>query len=905
MNKGPGGDSARLLQVKHQVPRQRIDLVERAHLVGVLDALSSARLTLLIAPAGYGKTTLLGQWCDNAVETGKLVAWITLEEEDGDPRQFLSGAILALDQAGIELGGLVAQAEQGLADISMWASLDLVVEALQLDRRPCFVVLDDYHRAQTPTVDALLGKMVHMLPANARLILSARTRPQINVPKLLASGVASELSADALRLTAAESRQVLDTSLTEADFDTVFERTEGWPVALQLARLMLHGEPDVPRSIRQLTSRGSHLSTYLADQVLGNLSSDVVDFLMETSILERFDAALTDAVRERSDSWQFMDRLEPLQSLMTPIEDGGTWYRYHHLFADYLRNILGQRRPFDVARLHGRASLAFEAKGLLVEAVRHAAGAGDFARCAGLIEAAGGWRMVLYAGKSRLAAALRQIPEQERRHQPRVLAAEAYLKLKDGDLPGARIAFELIPLELRCQQPDWAAPSDEEQDIFHVGVLLEIYEDNQVDAVFLERLEQTRVQVPRTDSLTRGMLEAIEAMGALVIGRLEQAEALAQCNIASMRQAGSVLGLNYALMHAGLSSLLRGRFGDAEAYLAQARTMSEENFGDDSGLLSIADILWATMELWRTGNIGMSDAAFARALIHACDFDGWSDIYIVGMDTRFRMLLMGGDLAAARQAIDEGLEVVRGRGIERLRLLVQSHRLLLALARGAGPEASTIAADLEDWLPIGCWRTDPRLWRPYQECGHALVQFHSGRSDPDALRRTNDLLDCAEAADARIFSVRATLVRASLHERSKRRKEALIDLRRAIDLAAPDHITLPFLELSGMLPMMRALKAELREDRCSPVVEVFLSDLINVLANETDDEVVGDLALLSPREREVVRELQSGSTNKEIARALDMTEHTVKFHLSNVFAKLGVDRRAHVLAKLSRDAKHQ
>ena len=852
---------------------------------------------LLIAPAGYGKTTILAQWSDAARTAGSLIAWLTLDEDDADPRQFLSGVVFALSQAGVDLGGLVSQADQGLVEISIGACLDLIVDGLQEDSRPCFLILDDYHRSACPELDKLLSRMSQMLPNSARLVVSARARPNIGVPQLLASGFASELSADSLRLTKDESRRLLDTEMSDADFATVFDHTEGWPVALQLARLVLQGDKGVSASIRHLTSRGSHLSTYLADQVLGNLPPEVVDFLLETSILERFNAELTDAVRDRSDSWSFMDQLEPLQSLITPLEDDDVWYRYHHLFAEYLRHLLNRRRPGDLPRLHARASSAFQNKGLLVEAVRHAAAAADFPRCAELVETAGGWRMVLYGGKNQLAGALRQIPAGQKRIHPRLLAAEAYLKLKDGDLAGARSTFELVPIELRRKPVDWSRPTEQERDVFNLGLLLKAYEDNEIDDAFLDRLEQIRACIPASESLTRGVLEAAEALCALAVGRLQFAESLALSAMTSMRGASTVLGLNYALLHAGLSTLFQGKLRDAEAYLSQARAMAEENFGEDSGLKSIADILWASLQLWRTGEVGMPDAAFARAFQHAREFDGWSDIYIVGLDARFRAARSTNDPVAMRQVISEGLDLVRGRGIRRLDLQVRGQSLLLATIVGARGEAAAMVAELRRQLSIGCWKANPGLWRPYQDCGFALTRWLEDEDCGEALKIATDLIECAGAMDAKIFEIRAHAIRAHLFDRLGRRTEALADLSYAIEAASPDRIVLPFLEQPQLSSLIQALRKDIRRRGCAPIMEAFLSELVASLGAAPANGLADELAGLSPRELEVVNELQLGSTNKEIARALDMTEHTVKFHLRNIFNKLGVDRRAHVLAK--------
>jgi len=886
-----------MTHLKREVPRQRIELVERARLISVLNALTAARLALLVAPAGYGKTTALAQWSDAARASGHLGAWLTLDEDDSEPRQFLSGIVSALNDAGLNLATLASQAERGFVEVSVGACLNLISTGLSDDGRPCFIVLDDYHRCACPGLDKLLRRMIQSLPGTIRFVVSARTRPNIDIPHLLASGVAAELGADALLLTRSESRELLDTEMSDAEFATVFDQTEGWPVALQLARLVLQSGDGVSASIRQLTKRGSHLSTYLADQVLGNLDPEVVDFLLETSILERFNVELTDLIRNRNDSWSFMDKLQPLQSLITPLDDEDVWFRYHHLFAEYLRHLLGQRRPGDVARLHDRASKAFERKSLLVEAVKHAAASGDFARCAHLIQDAGGWRLVLYGGKNQLAGALRQLTDKQKCAYPRLLAAEAYLKLKDGDPVGARAILELLPPEQRLPAIDWSRPSDEIRDAFCVERLLVGYEDNQIDRDYLEYLEKMQPAIPPEETLARGVLESAGAAAAVVVGRLDVSEGFGQSAMASMRDADSVLGLNYALLHSGLAALLQGKLSEAKAYLSQARAMAEENFGEDSGLKSNADILWASLSLWQTGEMDMPNAALDRAFQHVRDADGWGDIYIAGLEARFHLAWANKDVSALRHVIDDGREIVTSRNIQRIDLLVDGQSLLLAMAPRPTADASAVGRRLRENLPLGCWRSKPSLWRPYQTCAFALALWLAEENCAAALEVATDLIECASAMRATVFAVRAQVLRAHLLERANRRSEALVDLRLAVEAASPERIILPFLEIPQLSPLIQEVRKNIRSDGGQPVTEAFISELMAAIvvspANTFEDQ-----SALSPRELEVVHELKLGSTNKEIARALDMTEHTVKFHLRNIFVKLGVDRRAHVPAKV-------
>ncbi|KAJ8138405.1 hypothetical protein OY671_008382, partial [Metschnikowia pulcherrima] len=263
-----------------------------------------------------------------------------------------------------------------------------------------------------------------------------------------------------VRFAPAEARQGLEVGRAEAERDGLAERTEGWPVASQLARsITLQGQGQAsgaPASGRSAT-RGGHLWSFLSDQVSRGSTEEAVDFSSETSILERFSVEITDASRGRDDSWRIMEQSEPSQSLSTPLDADAIWYRYHHLFADYLQAQLRQRRPTAVPASHLRASEAFERRGSSDEAVRHASSAGDFARCAERVEQAGGWRSVSFGGMGQLNQSSGFIPPAERSSHPRSSSAEAYVKLKMGSSREARSTFDSVALDPGAPAGDWPA----------------------------------------------------------------------------------------------------------------------------------------------------------------------------------------------------------------------------------------------------------------------------------------------------------------------------------------------------------------------------------------------------------------------------------------------------------------
>lgn len=881
-------------QLKIEAPRQPSTTVDRPRLLKTATATEHARLVLLIAPAGFGKTTLLTQWRTAVIEGGQCAAWLTLDDADADPRQFLAGVIRAACSAGIELDALLAQADSGLVELTIESAARSLAAAIAETRSRVTIMLDDYHRAGGPGVDQLVGHLVGLLPDNCTIVLSSRARPSLNVPRLLASGLATEMLGDALRFTPRESKDLLALDLTEDEVTAVVTQTEGWPIALQLVRLVLIQGQNVPGSLSKLTSRGGHLWSFLNEQVLGSLPAEVVEFLADTSILDRFSVEIADAVRERADSWQVMEQLGSLQFFLTPLDDDNVWFRYHHLFAEYLQSLLRQRHPGRILELHSRASRAFERVGMLAEAVKHAGQATDYDRCAELVEAAGGWRLILFGGMAELAHLLTFIPNAARLSHPRLLIADAYLDLKFGRIDKARATFDLAAGMIPPDVSDWGGLDELQRDALNVGMLLTTYEDDAIDIGFYEECRRRLAQLGVADGLTKGVLECAAAVAALCLGRTDEAEQLARSAMSSMRSVNSLLGLNYCFLHAGLAATYRGDMRTASAYLGQARSMAAENFGADSGLKAVSDLLLCAVGHWQSGVSAIDPDELDAAFRHVREYDGWFEVYAAGLDTRFRIAWVAQDFAAMDDIMVEADALARARSLRRLHAVADAQRLLWHTAAGDAASARPLAQHLSDVFPVGIWKERPETWRPFQDVAFALAT-HWIRTD---LRRaeaiTEDLLACTQAFDVKAYEIRARLIRAQVVRRSRGDEAALPNLQRAVALATELQIVQPFYEHVDLRALLRRVGRELWEPSGDPVQAAFVAEVLSATAS-VEPGAVGRFAL-SAREQEVMQELALGSTNKEIARALDMTENTVKFHLKNVFGKMGVDRRAHALA---------
>jgi LuxR family maltose regulon positive regulatory protein len=568
-------------------------------------------------------------------------------------------------------------------------------------------------------------------------------------------------------------------------------------------------------------------------------------------------------------------------------------------FADYLQAQLRQRRPTAVPALHLRASEAFERRGLLDEAVRHASLAGDFARCAELVEQAGGWRLVLFGGMGQLNQLLGFIPPAERLSHPRLLLAEAYVKLKMGLLREARSTFDLVALDPGAPAGDWPGGdwsllNDYERDTLNINVLIRTYEDNTVDVPFLSFFETMRQRMPDADGPTRGVLDCAGAVASLCAGQLARAEDFARQAMGAMRSVNSVLGLNYCFLHAGLSCAYRGELRSATAYLQRAKAMAVENFGADSGLKALAETLLALVELWGDGRLTMTAQELDEAFRHVCDYDGWFEIYAAGLDSRFRLAWLAQDSAAMDRVIADGDALTRARGLERLASIVQAQRLLRHGAAGETAQAQPLAEHLAARFPSASGATIPSTgapvwtWRSHWERGWrsgdpAQARERAGDMLPVPGRSARDPMKCARICCWRA-SPRWAGGRTAPWAICARRWSALpVKGSRCRSSSSPN--------CAADLPSARW------DGGGNPVEASFLSSIDERMA-ETGPADDSPIAVLSTREQEVVAELSRGLTNKEIARALDMTEHTVKFHLKNIFAKLGVDRRAHALSAL-------
>ncbi len=408
--------------------------VTRRALVKRLVSDEPRRLTLVSAPAGWGKTTLLAEWAADSREQ-RPFAWLTLDRGDNDAVRFWGYAIEALRTLEPTVGSasLAALGVSGTNPIEVVLP-PLINELAALDR-PLVLALEDYHLIQSPEVHEGLTFLVERLPTTLELAIATRIDPPLPLPRLRARGEMLEFRAPELRFDAAEAEELLcaalGDTLDEADVGRLVQRTEGWPAGLYLAALSLSGRDDPSGFIEAFAGDDRHIVDYLGGEVLDGLDPKTREFLLRTSILERVSGQLCDYVLESSDAAERLLAIERANLFLVALDDRREWYRYHHLFADLLRHELARLQPESARGLHRRAAEWLGSNGAVDEAIRHALAAGDEEGAARLV--AEMWRVPFNRGElATVDRWLDDLPETLVRATPDLCLARAWVLMDRG-----------------------------------------------------------------------------------------------------------------------------------------------------------------------------------------------------------------------------------------------------------------------------------------------------------------------------------------------------------------------------------------------------------------------------------------------------------------------------------------
>src|SRR3712207_12859 len=379
-----------LVSTKLRPSQARPKLVTRPRLTEKLEREPARKLTLISAPAGFGKTTLLLEWLRERAEGEGSVAWLSLDEGDNDPTRFLSYLVAALRAVEEEIGEGVLSALRSPEPPRIENITAALINELAALPEELILVLDDYHLIDSKPVHGVISFLLEHLPQGVHLIISSRIDPPLPLARLRARNQMVEIDASDLSFTSEEAARFLNSvmglGLSAEDVAALEERTEGWIAGLQLAALSMRDRHDVSGFVEAFSGSHRDVLDYLAEEVLEGQPPHVREFLLRTCVLNHLSGALCNALTGRSDGQAILERLERENLFVIALDEERRWYRYHHLFADFLRSRLQREHPDQIEELHCRAAEWYEQNGWISDAVGHTLAAEDHERAADLVE---------------------------------------------------------------------------------------------------------------------------------------------------------------------------------------------------------------------------------------------------------------------------------------------------------------------------------------------------------------------------------------------------------------------------------------------------------------------------------------------------------------------------------------
>jgi LuxR family maltose regulon positive regulatory protein len=827
------------------------------------------------------------------------VAWLSLDEYDTDPYQFLNYLVRACHEGGFAAGFESPEVTQGFSGSPTVAVRAAVITALGRCHGPHVVILDDFHRADCEDICAVVNALLGDLPADIHLMISTREYPSaLSLAALRVRDTLVEITQSQLPFSTTEIRAYLG-GLVQPDAAVnwakeLFERTEGWPIALQTVRRWLREGATLSDTLQQISGRSSDLVDYFLEQVFEKLDPGEQRFLLRTSILERVNGELGDLICNRRDSWQVLERLERRDLFVNALDRDRTWYRYHRLFSEFLHERLRRQSEHEPGELHAMAARWFHANGYAAEALQHALSCGAPELQASLLESLGGWQYSLRGHVGIVQRVIDPLPDAVVTRHPRVWLGRIHLAARIGDLKTAERDFRGF-----AERYLGSAASDPQLEA-EGGIIESLiwrYGDRQISDAEIGQLEAISETLPADNhamnAVCFNLLCALHGRA----GRLEDAMAAGDQAIRHFRGLGSPWGETFIYFHEGWACLSQARLRDAEALYREGLQLAVENFGEDHDSAAIGRALLAEVA-YEKNNLHEAGQLLDGALDHIEQFDAWLEVYLAAYSTAIRLARARRDPHAVTEVARRAKATAAKRGLARLARAIECYRLDIEqherIARaGETPEVPLAPGPARERDP------DP-VMHHLDTCVAARAMILDGR-----FAQAADLLGAEVAAARRRPYIRSfitlSLLLATARWKQGRQKDAVAAFEAALSPALFEGLTRPFIDEGDLLiGVIGELTAASEERRGNRLRDVFLTELTSEIDNAGNPQGGGD-SDLSPREREVIRYLIQGRSNREIADTMGLSVNTVKFHLKNVFEKLGVSsRKAAISAVLRR-----
>jgi LuxR family maltose regulon positive regulatory protein len=858
------------------VDRAKPRLIGRGDLLAALDHAVAGKVTIISAPAGSGKTSLLRAWADRPGRPHRL-AVVQVQRDQRDAQQFWLALLGAVRQAS---GTTRDQPPTGTPDFDGRAMVDRVLSELAEARGDITLVIDDLHELTSPDALAQLTRLLVNLPPNVHAILATRRDLRLRLQQLRLAGELAEIRAADLRFSERETRELLDASgiaLSEAGAALLHQRTEGWAAGLRLAAISLADHPDPERFVAEFSGSDRTVAEYLIAEMLERQPDDVVDLLLRTSLLDRVNGELADLLTGHPGSEGILLELEDANAFVISLDPGRTWFRYHHLFADLLRLELRRTLPEEVPALHRRAAAWFAEQGQMAEAIRHTQAAGDWPEAARLL-ADHSFSLMLDGQTQTIQALLQAFPPGA--DHAELALVRAMVDVVQGRLDEA--AAHLAVAETYAE----TAPSDRQRR-FQVAIA------------------SLKLWLARRRGHLAGVTEQVTFLASPVTGQSDEdialdsdLRAVALMNLGIV-EAWSPLGLEDAERHLQEGAALAREIG--RPYL-EVGCLAQLGFA--SRIHSLATARRRCQE------------AVALAARHGWDAE---PIIAPALVTLVGLMILMGEFDEGERLLQRAEQAVQTDTGPDIRLILHMAAGMLHAGRGRLHQAlaefgaaeglqsqlaglHTLASEVTGWALA----TQARLGMMEQahaslavldderansgEIGNARAVMCLAEGNPaGALASVADVLDGSAPVIGDVTIVETHLLAGLAHRQLGDQRAADQATERALALAEPERLVLPF-AMTGSQELLEALP------RHGTAHAALLTDILDVLhgasLTATDQTPSPPTEELSPGELRVLRYLPTNLSRPEIASELSVSVNTVNTHIRNIYAKLQASDRS-------------
>jgi LuxR family maltose regulon positive regulatory protein len=879
--------AAAVLITKLYIPPVRPQVVARPRLVERLNNGRHGKMTLIAAPAGFGKTTVLSEWI---AAYAQPVAWFSLDEGDSDPSRFLLYVVAALQTIVPSLGVGSASALQSPQPPSPEAVMAALINEIAALPHNIVLVLDDYHTIDAPAVDSALTFLLDHLPPQLHLVISTREDPQLPLARMRARGQLNELRAADLRFTPAEAAEflnpVMGLQLSAADIAALEERTEGWIAGLQLAAISMQGLEDVEEFVQSFTGSHRFVMDYLVDEVLLQQPESIQRFLLQTSILNQLCGSLCDAVMgDGSISGQAtLDHIDRANLFLAPLDNERRWYRYHHLFAELLRQRRHQgafvshgSEQIDEAVLHLRASEWYESQGMELAAFRHAIAAHDIERAERLI-AGNGVPLYVRGGQVPVLEWLESLPAHEMDARPSLLVRFAGVLSVIGKLT------RLEPILQRAEAAIERSAPDDQTNVLReriaglrtlVGVIAA--DPQHVDALIAQSRRGPEALHP-DHAPTRTAGTWILGLAHQRQGNRAEARRVHTDVIAASEANGNIHLNILATSCLGMIQETDNQLREAAGTYRRALALVGEPPGPIAceAHVGLARIWYEWNDLETARYHGKLSVELARQLELASFVS--SEVFIA------RLQIATGDVSGAILSLAQTEQTVRERDYHFRMPDVVAAQIEALLHQGNLAQASQLAQTND--LPLSAARV-------------ALAQGDSGT----ALSLLDPLRQQLEDKGWMDERLRAMVLQALAYQAQDDIDTAIRILEDVLVLTEPSGCIRLFIDEGEPMErlLITAAAGGIRPDYTARLLEAFAVPVPIAKSTPLPQPMPKAAHVLidplSPRELEVLKLIARGLSNEEIAQRLFLALSTVKGHNRVIFGKLDVQRRTEAVAR--------